>query len=84
MHAILWNEWDPIGLGGDDGVLPDDEYDAYVWPVIAKIMSGKSIEQIADYLDWAANQNMGCPQPRERHLVLAQKLQSLRPTGDLR
>jgi hypothetical protein len=80
VHAILWGEWDPIGVnvGGD---WLDDEYDGYVWPVISKIMRGESVDQIADYLDWAAGERMECPKPREIHLALAGKLVALRPGG---
>ena len=78
VHAVLWREWDPISVG-NVGDWPDDEYDAYVWPVIGKVMSGASEEEVADYLDWASNENMGCPLPRERNLEIARKLIALRP-----
>ena len=74
VHSILWREWDPIGVC-DWG--PDDEYDGYVWPVIGKIMRGETPELIADYLDWASNENMQCPQPRSRNIEIARKLAAL-------
>ena len=49
----------PIGV---HDVAPDDEYDGYVWPLISKVMRGESVEQIADYLDWAVGAR-GAPQP---------------------
>ena len=61
------------------GDWPDNEYDAYVWPIIGKVMQGESDEQITDYLDWASNENMGCPRPREMNLVIARKLRALKP-----
>ncbi|MEO8927296.1 MAG: hypothetical protein ABI306_09045 [Caulobacteraceae bacterium] len=76
VHAILWKEWNPIGV---DESWPDDEYDGYVWPIIAKVMRGETIEQVADYLDWAAGEHMECPLPRQTHLALARKLVALRP-----
>lgn len=76
VHQILWRDWDPIGMY-DWG--PDDEYDGYVWPVIGKIMQGESVDSIADYLDWASNENMGCPRTRESNLEIARKLAALRP-----
>jgi hypothetical protein len=66
-------------LGQAGNPWPDDEYDGYVWPIVGKIMQGETAEQIADYLDWAAGEHMGCPVPRERNLMLAQKLVALRP-----
>ncbi|HEX4098397.1 MAG TPA: hypothetical protein VHX64_16845, partial [Caulobacteraceae bacterium] len=78
VHAVLWNEWDPIAV---NDFAPDDEYDRYVWPVIGKIMQGETAEQIADYLDWASNVHMECPQPRARNLEIAQKLVALATTA---
>ncbi len=71
VHAILWRDWDPIGVY-DWG--PDDEYDGYVWPIIGKVMRDETPEQIADYLDWASNEHMECPQPRAFNLEIASKL----------
>lgn len=78
VHLILWREWDPIGVY-DWG--SDDEYDGYVWPVIGKVMRGETPEQIADYLDWASNEHMECPQPRSRNVEIARKLAALGPEG---
>ena len=76
VHRVLWSDWDPIGV---NDVAPDDEYDAYVWPVIGKIMSGETPEQIADYLDWVSNEHMQCPQPRSRNIEIARRLAALKP-----
>ncbi len=76
VRRILMEEWDPIGVR-DMGV--DDEYDAYVWRVISLVMSGKGCEDVADYLDWAANEHMAMPQPRELHLKLGELLVRLKP-----
>ncbi len=72
VRRILWADWDPIGA------VPEDEYDGYVWQVIARVSRGESAEAIADYLDWASNVNMDCPQPRERNLAFARRLAELR------
>jgi len=76
VHSILWRQWDPIGV---NTFGPDDEYDAYVWPVISLIMRGVPPEEIAAYLDWACNEHMESPLPDGRNLELAQKLRALRP-----
>ena len=82
VHKMLWEDWDPIGVNGWG---PDDEYDAYVWPIIGKISQGETVEQIADYLDWATTEHMGLSgEPelvRNSHLVLAAKLVSLRDSN---
>ena len=77
VHAILWNDWDPIGVAGMAD-WPNDEYDSYVWPVIGSVMRGETAEQVADYLDWASNEHMGCPQLRETNLAIAHRLVALR------
>jgi hypothetical protein len=79
VHQILWEDWDPIGVRAL-GDWTDNEYDRYVWPVINKIVRGETADQVADYLDWASNENMECPQPRERNLALATKLVALKPS----
>jgi hypothetical protein len=73
VRWMLWAEWDPIGCG-----VPEDEYDAYVGPVVGKVMRGEGAEAIADFLDWASNENMECPQPRGRNLEFAKRLAQLR------
>ena len=73
VRAILSNDWDPITCG-----VPEDEYDGYVWPLIGKIAGSDSADQIADYLDWASNEHMQCPQPRDRNFLIALKLTALR------
>jgi len=80
VHKILWEEWDPIGVRAMGG--PDDEYDSYVWPIISKITREETVAQIADYLDWVVNENMGLSgdlqATRNEHLTLASKLVALR------
>jgi hypothetical protein len=62
VRAIPHGEWDPIGCG-----VPKDEYDSYAWPVLGLLQSGAGREEVAKYLRWAADENMGCPVP-EKHL----------------
>ncbi|WP_420477700.1 hypothetical protein [Brevundimonas sp. FT23028] len=76
VHEILWRDWDPIGVF-DWG--PNDEYDAYVWPVIGKVMRRETAEEVAAYLAWASDEHMQCPQPEGRNLEIARKLVRLRP-----
>jgi hypothetical protein len=77
VHEILWREWDPIGV---NEIGPDDEYDGYVRPIIGKVMSGETVEQIADYLDWAVGDHMGLSVIRCQSFEIAQKLCELRPS----
>jgi len=79
VHSILWRDWDPIGVC-DWG--SDDEYDSYVWPIIGRVMRGETPDQIADYLDWATNEHMECPQTRVSNLAIAGRLAALKPHID--
>ncbi|MDO9472453.1 MAG: hypothetical protein Q7J28_05305 [Caulobacter sp.] len=81
VHAILWIEWDPIGVSG---IAPDDEYDNYVMPVIERIERGETIDEIAAYLDWLASDYMGLSNGNQEHsVIVARKLLALKPVeGD--
>lgn len=84
VRSFLWNEWDPIGLQRleDAEKWPDDEYDGYAPHIAGMIWHERTIGEIADYLDWAANVHMGMPgdpkKVRERHEHLAARLLELR------
>jgi len=56
IRRLLWEEWDPIGV---NGIAPDDEYDSYAYRIFAMLGEGKQASEIADYLTWAAGENMG-------------------------
>ena len=56
IQRILWEEWDPIGV---NDIAPDDEYDSYASRIFAMLGEGGSELEIAEYLRWAAIENMG-------------------------
>lgn len=51
INQILWRDWDPIGCG-----VPEDEYEAYVWPVYKLLIDRKPRAEIEAYLRWAADE----------------------------
>lgn len=61
VRAILHGEWDPISCG-----VPADEYDSYVFPVLALLKRGAARSEISDYLRWAADEAMSSPVPPEK------------------
>jgi len=76
VHAILWREWDPIGVYD---IAPDDEYDNYVPQIIERLEAGETVEAIAAHLDWLANVYIGMPRDWTAHsLAIARKLVALR------
>src|SRR3954466_1285239 len=58
----LWNEWDPIGVGGDPS---DDEYNAYLAPTLRLLERDASADEIVTYLKWVTLEHMGLPQVSE-------------------
>jgi len=79
INAVLWRDWDPIGCG-----VPEDEYESYVWPVYKLLIDGAGREAVADYLRWAADENITCPVPDIRLQAVVDKLMTLgvKPVGE--
>ena len=84
VQLILWNEWDPIGIRQieDAEDWPTDEYNNYAPHIAGMIWHEKSVSEVADYLDWATNENMGLggdlEKVRQTHERLAGRLLALR------
>jgi hypothetical protein len=57
IRRILWEEWDPIGVNSNDHLR--DEYDGYADQIYALLKLGGQKDEIAEYLRWAAVENMG-------------------------
>jgi hypothetical protein len=68
IDAILWLDWDPIGVSGTSG--PKDEYQMYLPDVYRLALTGDR-SKIADYLFWAATERMGLTTQRNQHLTVA-------------
>lgn len=49
LRALL-NEWDPIGVFGDESDGPADEYDCLYYPLLGRLKRGESEREIADFL----------------------------------
>ena len=56
IKRLLWQDWDPIGLNGSG---PDDEYDSYAFQILGMLNKSTEASEIAEYLRWAAIENMG-------------------------
>lgn len=50
MRAILWTEWDPLGLCSIDPDWPEDEYDSYASVLASKLRRGNDRTDIVGYL----------------------------------
>ena len=73
INTILWRDWDPIGCG-----VPEDEYESYVWPVYKLLIDAEPREKVADYLRWAADENITVSVPEDRLRGVVDKLMGLR------
>ena len=71
IKRLLWEEWDPIGVRGDD--WPDDEYDSYAPRVLAMLNAESSEAQIADFLLSVETEWMGLSSPSGRVQEVARK-----------
>lgn len=77
VAAILYDEWDPIGIAP---VGPRDEYRSYVPAVIRMLVSGADRSAIAEHLGRVGRSMVGGPIDLQRHLRAADLLLALIPS----
>jgi hypothetical protein len=78
IKRLLWNEWDPCGVNGND--MLRDEYDSYAPQVFRLAREGASVDMIAACLDKIAVERMGLPaNPARSYAVAAKALALFRP-----
>lgn len=58
LKALLWEEWDPIGVNCDAGG-PTDEYDSYALKLYSMLKSNASRDEILNYLVWVRTEYIG-------------------------
>ena len=74
--AILFNDWDPIGVSSNPNLL--DEYDRYAYRVIQMLLKNRSVQDIANLLRSIEEEEIGCTTDEDVLCRVATKLQSLR------
>jgi len=57
LKALLWEEWDPIGVNETD--YPRDEYDSYALKLYTMLAANASREEILNYLVWVRTEYIG-------------------------
>jgi hypothetical protein len=71
----LLDEWDPIGVYEKWLGLPGPgEYDRLIGPVLTKLRSGCTPEEIAAFLTWDETTNMGLRGQPDEALAAAQRI----------
>lgn len=74
--ALLFDEWDPIGVAGLGG--PRDEYDAYAGDLMRLVLAGANEDEVSHRLADLARVNMGLSHVDEvRDRAVARRLIAL-------
>ena len=85
VRALLFREWDPIGVYPEPRAA--DEYDAYADRAYVMLMDeNATAREIADYLYWIATVHMGLGRSdelSERTDAVAERLVAMRPEFEL-
>jgi hypothetical protein len=70
VQAILWEQWDPIGVNGTPEART--EYDSYASALVSKVLGGASDHDIAVHLAHLETSAIGLgPSPVEKRLHIA-------------
>jgi len=80
IRDVLLTVWDPIRV--KDEPRAQDEYDGYVGRVFSLLTQKKSDDELADFLIWVEEDQMGLgPATRESELPTVRALRAIRLTG---
>jgi hypothetical protein len=88
LRAILWEDWDPMGMKQLDPTWPRDEYDMYVPRIAGQLRADADLAAIAALLSEFRTQNMGERPNDEADLAMARRIstwysRSMASTGDV-
>lgn len=75
IRAILLDVWDPIGIARIAEM--QDEYDAYIWPILGLLQRGASTEELTEYLVEITVARMALGEQRVRAAAAARALSEL-------
>ena len=73
IAAILWNDWDPIGVNDGENEW-NDEYDSYVPHIFRLALEGKDASKIALCLSSIIEQSIGLSASPQHDLNVANKI----------
>ncbi|MGX5804293.1 hypothetical protein ACWGS9_24030 [Bradyrhizobium sp. Arg314] len=76
IRTILLSDWDPLLVGNVS--VAQDEYDAYVGPLLGLIERKASVDVIRDYLLTVERRSMGLVGNESRALAVAGLLKELK------
>lgn len=76
INRILWEEWDPIGVGKHEWI--SDEYTYYVPSIFKLLMQNESAPIVAHRLNEITRVSMGLQPDPEHNLSIAKRLITLK------
>ena len=71
IDEVVHYIWDPIGVSN----IPEarDEYHAYLTAIYGRVQAG-GLDDVVEYLKWAATENMGLPFEKEKATEAAETM----------
>ncbi len=75
IAAILYEEWDPIGV---KGLAPKDEYQSYAERIVEMLDHGGDRGDVLEFLDRSRNQDMLLKSDREQDLAVIDAIEDYR------
>ena len=78
LKALLWEDWDPIGVRGIDANWPNDEYNGYAVEIWKMLKRGATASDIEDYLAGMETGHIGLSINSGRAKVVAEKAVALK------
>jgi hypothetical protein len=73
LRALL-NEWDPIGVMGDDSSPADTEYDDLLWPLMRLLEDDAPVSALADSLFHKLDEDYGLDPNRHEITAVAARV----------
>ena|SRR5258708_2726593 len=65
----LWNQFDPIGVYGEDSNWPDDEYESYIEPTFALLTRDADFNELHTYIHFIVTKHMGMEQLKNTYIA---------------
>lgn len=65
----LWNQFDPIGVYGEDSDWLDDEYESYIIPTFAFLEKKADFNTLYSYIHALVNTHMGVDWVKDEYIV---------------
>ena len=75
IAAILYEEWDPIGVRG---FAPKDEYESYAERIVKMLDRGDDRGDILEFLDRSRNQEMMLKSDHQQDIVVMDSIEDYR------